>query len=112
MSLMTRSKIWSFLLLYASLSVMVKSTTTGYPSIRANKLVNNHIFKIIPYKHVKTILRPWDFGTNLQSVKRIKIVTPTEIQQKAIPLLLANKTDVVQKTGTEKNSCFGLPLYN
>jgi superfamily II DNA/RNA helicase len=33
------------------------------------------------------------FGTNLQSVKRIKIVTPTEIQQRAMPLL-ANKTDV------------------
>jgi ATP-dependent RNA helicase DeaD len=42
----------------------------------------------------------------------LKIVEPTEIQQKAIPLLLANTTDLVglAKTGTGKTAAFGLPL--
>lgn len=40
------------------------------------------------------------------------IVTPTEIQQKTIPLLLSNTTDMVglAKTGTGKTAAFGLPL--
>lgn len=31
----------------------------------------------------------------LKSLTELKIVTPTEIQQKTIPLLLQNKTDLV-----------------
>jgi ATP-dependent RNA helicase DeaD len=42
----------------------------------------------------------------------LKIVVPTEIQQKTIPLLLSNSTDIVglAKTGTGKTAAFGLPL--
>ena len=42
----------------------------------------------------------------------LKIVVPTEIQQKTIPLLLSTKTDLVglAKTGTGKTAAFGLPL--
>ena len=42
----------------------------------------------------------------------LKIVVPTEIQQKTIPLLLSTKTDLVglAKTGTGKTATFGLPL--
>lgn len=42
----------------------------------------------------------------------IKIVEPTEIQQKIIPLFLSNSTDIVgiAKTGTGKTAAFGLPL--
>jgi len=42
----------------------------------------------------------------------LKIVVPTEIQQKTIPLLLSNTTDIVglAKTGTGKTAAFGLPL--
>jgi ATP-dependent RNA helicase DeaD len=42
----------------------------------------------------------------------LKIVVPTEIQQKTIPLLLSNATDIVglAKTGTGKTAAFGLPL--
>ena len=42
----------------------------------------------------------------------LKIVVPTEIQQKTIPLLLSTKTDFVglAKTGTGKTAAFGLPL--
>lgn len=42
----------------------------------------------------------------------LKIVVPTEIQQKTIPLLLSTKTDLVglAKTGTGKTAAFGLPI--
>jgi superfamily II DNA/RNA helicase len=48
----------------------------------------------------------------LKAISELKIVEPTEIQQKAIPLLLANTTDLVglAKTGTGKTAAFGLPL--
>lgn len=48
----------------------------------------------------------------LKALTDLKIETPTEIQEKSIPLLLANKTDVVAlaKTGTGKTAAFGLPL--
>ena len=48
----------------------------------------------------------------VQSLTELKIVEPTEIQQKVIPQLLANTTDVVglAKTGTGKTAAFGLPL--
>ena len=48
----------------------------------------------------------------IQALNELKIVEPTEIQQKVIPQLLANTTDVVglAKTGTGKTAAFGLPL--
>ncbi|AYN03849.1 DEAD/DEAH box helicase [Flavobacterium sp. 140616W15] len=48
----------------------------------------------------------------LKALTELNISTPTEIQQKAIPLILANNSDVVglAKTGTGKTAAFGLPL--
>jgi ATP-dependent RNA helicase DeaD len=48
----------------------------------------------------------------LKAITEMGIVTPTEIQQKTIPLLMANSTDIVglAKTGTGKTAAFGLPL--
>jgi superfamily II DNA/RNA helicase len=48
----------------------------------------------------------------LKALTELKIVVPTEIQQKTIPLLLANTTDLVglAKTGTGKTVAFGLPI--
>jgi ATP-dependent RNA helicase DeaD len=48
----------------------------------------------------------------IKALYDLKIVVPTEIQQKTIPLLLATKTDIVglAKTGTGKTAAFGLPL--
>jgi ATP-dependent RNA helicase DeaD len=48
----------------------------------------------------------------IKALDDLKIVVPTEIQQKTIPLLLSTKTDVVglAKTGTGKTAAFGLPL--
>ncbi len=47
-----------------------------------------------------------------KALTELNIVTPTEIQQKTIPLILANNSDVVglAKTGTGKTAAFGLPL--
>ena len=48
----------------------------------------------------------------VQALTELKIVEPTEIQQKVIPQLLDNTTDIVglAKTGTGKTAAFGLPL--
>ena len=48
----------------------------------------------------------------VQALTEMKIVVPTEIQQKTIPLLLSNTTDLVglAKTGTGKTAAFGLPI--
>ena len=48
----------------------------------------------------------------VQALTELKIVEPTEIQQKVIPQLLETTTDVVglAKTGTGKTAAFGLPL--
>jgi ATP-dependent RNA helicase DeaD len=48
----------------------------------------------------------------LKALSELNIVEPTEIQQKTIPLLLAENHDVVglAKTGTGKTAAFGLPL--
>lgn len=48
----------------------------------------------------------------LKALGELNIVEPTEIQQKTIPLLLAESHDLVglAKTGTGKTAAFGLPL--
>ena len=48
----------------------------------------------------------------LKAIAELKFLVPTEIQQKTIPLLLTNTTDIVglAKTGTGKTAAFGLPL--
>ncbi|MBF2709245.1 DEAD/DEAH box helicase [Flavobacterium soyangense] len=48
----------------------------------------------------------------IKALYDLKIVLPTEIQQKTIPLLLSKTTDIVglAKTGTGKTAAFGLPL--
>lgn len=48
----------------------------------------------------------------VRALTELKIVEPTEIQQKVIPQLLANTTDIVglAKTGTGKTAAFGLPI--
>ncbi len=48
----------------------------------------------------------------VKSLKELKITTPTEIQEKAIPILLKSKTDFIglAQTGTGKTAAFGLPV--
>ncbi|MDO7173531.1 DEAD/DEAH box helicase [Mariniflexile sp. AS56] len=56
-----------------------------------------------------------DLGINQslqQSLADLQISVPTDIQEKAIPVVLNNKEDLVAlaKTGTGKTAAFGLPL--
>lgn len=56
-----------------------------------------------------------DLGINeqlRQSLNDLKITVPTAIQEKAIPIILDQKKDVVAlaKTGSGKTAAFGLPL--
>ena len=48
----------------------------------------------------------------IESIKELGISTPTEIQEKGIPILLNNRTDFVglAQTGTGKTATFGLPI--
>jgi ATP-dependent RNA helicase DeaD len=47
-----------------------------------------------------------------KGLKEMNIITPTEIQEKTIPILLGEKTDLIGQapTGTGKTAAFGLPI--
>ena len=49
---------------------------------------------------------------SLKAIKDMGFETPSEVQEKAIPLLLENETDIVSlaQTGTGKTAAFGFPL--
>jgi len=58
-----------------------------------------------------------DLGVRKEFVKGLKelnIINPTEIQEKAIPLLISKSGDLVgqAQTGTGKTAAFGLPLLH
>ena len=50
----------------------------------------------------------------IQSIKEIGISTPSEIQEKTIPILLQSETDFIglAQTGTGKTAAFGLPVLH
>lgn len=50
----------------------------------------------------------------VKSLKELKITTPTEIQEKAIQVLLKSKKDFIglAQTGTGKTAAFGLPVLH
>ena len=50
----------------------------------------------------------------IQSIKELGISAPSEIQEKAIPILLKSKTDFIglAQTGTGKTAAFGLPILH
>lgn len=50
----------------------------------------------------------------LRAISELGFTTPTEIQQKAIPVFLQRKTDLVAlaQTGTGKTASFGLPILH
>ncbi len=50
----------------------------------------------------------------IKSIKEIGIATPTEIQEKTIPILLKSRTDFIglAQTGTGKTAAFGLPVLH
>ncbi|MBA2407865.1 MAG: DEAD/DEAH box helicase, partial [Chitinophagales bacterium] len=48
----------------------------------------------------------------LEAIETLGFVTPTPIQEKTIPVLLANNRDLIAlaQTGTGKTAAFGMPL--
>ena len=50
--------------------------------------------------------------TYIKAIKEIGISNPTEIQEKAIPILIQSQTDFIglAQTGTGKTAAFGLPI--
>lgn len=50
----------------------------------------------------------------IKALKELDIKTPTEIQEKSIPVLLGSKTDFIglAQTGTGKTAAFGLPILH
>jgi ATP-dependent RNA helicase DeaD len=50
----------------------------------------------------------------IKGLEELKIITPTDIQQQVIPLLLQGPTDLVgqAQTGTGKTAAYGLPLLH
>ena len=50
----------------------------------------------------------------IKSIKELGISKPTEIQEKAIPVLIKSKTDFIglAQTGTGKTAAFGLPILH
>lgn len=67
-------------------------------------------------KYIPSILRSFEelgvSGNLIKGLKELNIITPTEIQQKVIPLLIDGETDIVgqAQTGTGKTAAYGLPL--
>ncbi len=58
-----------------------------------------------------------DFNLNtnvLDALKKMQFITPTDIQSKAIPLLMQEGTDLIARaqTGTGKTAAFGIPLLH
>ena len=50
----------------------------------------------------------------IKALKELNIKVPTEIQEKAIPVLLKSPTDFIglAQTGTGKTAAFGLPILH
>ena len=50
----------------------------------------------------------------IKSLKELGIISPTEIQEKAIPVLLNSQTDFIglAQTGTGKTAAYGLPILH
>jgi len=73
---------------------------------------------IIPLQPYKKIMATFlDLGVGKQYVKALKelnIKTPTEIQEKAIPVLIESTVDFIglAQTGTGKTAAYGLPVLH
>ena len=50
----------------------------------------------------------------IKAISELGFETPTEIQEKAIPMLLESDTDLIglAQTGTGKTAAFGLPVID
>ena len=62
--------------------------------------------------HLKNFTDLGITGAFIKALEEINIITPTEIQEKAIPILIAKETDFIgqAQTGTGKTAAYGLPI--
>lgn len=75
-------------------------------------MLNKRTFAASEEKNMSTFTHLGVKKEFVKSLKELKITTPTEIQEKAIPILLKSKTDFIglAQTGTGKTAAFGLPV--
>lgn len=70
--------------------------------------------QIIYFKLLKTFKELGIGKSFIKGLNELNIVTPTQIQEEVIPILLQNDTDLVgqAQTGTGKTAAYGLPLLH
>ena len=64
--------------------------------------------------YLKTFSELGISDTFIKALEEINIIIPTEIQEKAIPVLLEKETDFIgqAQTGTGKTAAYGLPILH
>lgn len=77
-------------------------------------LINKRIFAPFKNKIMATFSALGVRKEYIEALKELGIKTPTEIQEKTIPVLLNTKTDFIglAQTGTGKTAAFGLPILH
>ena len=62
--------------------------------------------------YLKTFSELGISGTFIKALEEINIINPTEIQERAIPVLIEKETDFIgqAQTGTGKTAAYGLPI--
>jgi ATP-dependent RNA helicase DeaD len=68
----------------------------------------------IKNRYLKTFSDLGISGTFIKALEEINIFIPTEIQEKAIPVLIEKETDFIgqAQTGTGKTAAYGLPILH
>jgi ATP-dependent RNA helicase DeaD len=68
----------------------------------------------IKNRYLKTFSDLGISGTFIKALEEINIIIPTEIQEKAIPVLIEKETDFIghAQTGTGKTAAYGLPILH
>jgi ATP-dependent RNA helicase DeaD len=86
-----------------SLSLMQEAFLTRYLSLSLHPINN---------KYLKTFSDLGVSTTFLKALEELNIISPTEIQIKAIPFLIEKGTDFIgqAQTGTGKTAAYGLPI--
>jgi ATP-dependent RNA helicase DeaD len=64
--------------------------------------------------HLKTFSDLGISGAYIKALQEMNIIDPTEIQEKAIPVLIQKETDFIgqAQTGTGKTAAYGLPILH
>ena len=82
--------------------------------INSLSLTNKRIFALFKNKIMAAFSALGIRKEYIEALKELGIKTPTEIQEKTIPILLNSNTDFIglAQTGTGKTAAFGLPILH